>query len=254
MFGSVRIILFTFLVLICLPNPVCAQLEGEFTYSEGDKIGFAFYSLSGIQPDFYEWVKNTDKYKNAGPTGKVQLYNQDVYRLQNGYANFNPQEDLITLEFKNAHIKAEPFYTESRYHDNLTSVFVTLPDFPGGYFPFPVADKWVALIIKDFDVMREILLGDEEFKSLAAKTGHRHIAYQYEKKAGLTLKLRAASVDTAEPLELEDLQMWLMLAEVGQMRLWYENPFTKQRVHLWSYEAPWFVAEEQQELMDLYKK
>ena len=250
----IKNIIFVFIFALCLPGIAHAQFDSDTEYNENEKIGFAFYTLSGMKPDFFTWAQHTEKYRNAGPTGKIQIANNDAYRLQNGYVNYNIEEDLIKLEFDNTNIKGEPFYVESRHHDNNTSVFVSLPDYPDGYFPFEVSDKWVALIIKDFDLLKEIIMDNDEYKKFTKAAGHNHINHSFEKKVNMTLTLKPISVDTAEPMVLEDMEMWLMLAEIGEMELWYLDRHTGREQHLWSYNAPWYVAEERQELLDLYKK
>lgn len=236
-------------VLAVLRPSVSAALEPG-RYSESEKVGFAFHQLGKFEPDYESWIKNTDRYKALLPANQLGVMHKELTRLRSGYHNYIPDADLVSIEIE-ALIKSSNYFVQSQKKGELTDVTIDLIDLPENYFPFQVGDTWIALVIKDFDLLNQHTFSAEDYRAFA-KTLGLTAAYQLSQKVSIDLKLRPLSVDTSSPLSLDGLDMWLMLAEIGEMTVWRKVNRDKQV--LWTYSAPWYVSDKQKELLLLYQE
>ncbi len=219
-------------------------------YSESEKAGFAFYGLSHVEPDFKSWIENTDKWHDARPADKVTLTQKELQRLKNGYFTYIPDIDLIALTME-ATITSSNYFAQSQKEGAMTNVTITLTGLPENYFPFQIGNIWVAIVIKDFDILTHHTFTADEYAEFAKKMGLTG-AYQLSKKVNMDIRLRPVSVDTSSPLTLDGFDMWLMLAEIGDMTTW--RMAGKKKQFLWSYSASWYVSDTQRDLLMLYEK
>lgn len=244
----VCVILFAaFFALLC---PLLVQALPSGRYSESEKVGFAFHKLAKFDPDYKKWVTNMDSYMAAKPTDKVAMMQKETARLQNGYFNFMPDDDLVSLTI-DARLRASSYFGASQRAGTITNVTMELVDLPQNYFPFYIGGIWIAVVIKDFDSYTQFTFSPEEYSEFSKKVG-LDSGYQLVQKVKVDLLLRPISVDTTSPVMLDGLEMWLMLAEVGEITVW--RPMGQERFLIWGHNAPWFTSDSQKELLRLYEQ
>lgn len=220
-------------------------------YTESEKAGFAFHQLSNSIPHYEEWIKNSDAYKNALPEDKIDMIHKGTMRLKNGFYNYMADEDLIKISVKDAEIETSNTLMEGIKTADSTDVTLKLTDLPQSYFPFQAGNIWIAIVVKDFDKVSTKTFTQDEFKDIALKAGMGGSYMKAIPDIKLDLWLRPVSVDSTKPIMLDGIEMWLMLAEIGQMDVWTGSDGTKNI--FWSYSAPWYTPETQRELLRLYK-
>lgn len=245
---SVCVILFAVFFALLRPFSVGALPSGR--YSESEKVGFAFHKLAKFDPDYKKWVTNMDSYMAAKPTDKVTMMQMETARLQNGYFNFMPDDDLVSLTI-DARLRASNYFGVSQQRGKITDVTMELIDLPQNYFPFYIGGIWIAVVIKDFDFYTHFTFSPEEYNEFAEKVGLKR-GYQLIQAVKVDLQLRPISVDTTSPVMLDGLEMWLMLAEVGEAIVW--RPIGRERLLIWAHNAPWFTSDIQKELLRLYEQ
>ena len=76
-------------LFMALTSSAHAYLKAK-EYTEEEKIGFAFYKLGNIKPNFDSWVEHTDTYSNAPADQKNQILQNETSRLEQGYHNYQP--------------------------------------------------------------------------------------------------------------------------------------------------------------------
>ena len=249
--ASARKIRLTGLLLVaCLLFSPARALEKD-RYTESEKVGFAFFNLIKAEPDFESWIRETQKYKDAKPSKKVQMLTDDLRRLETGFISYYPDEDLISVEAK-ARVEASEYFHASQREGTVTHVKIKLPDMPQGYFPFQIGDMWIALIIEDFEKMTNYDFNPEQYKEFATKLRFDRYSNQFAMNVNVDFKFMPVSADGEGPIEMDGINMWLMLGEMVEMRLWVE--YYGEKKYLWEYRADWYIPEEHQQLLDLYKK
>lgn len=236
------------ILAVYLPSPGAALEVGR--YSESEKVGFAFGKLANSVPDFESWIVGTEKYQEALPADKIEMLKKERARLENGFFNYFPDGDLVSVEI-DALIRASNYFAQSQKTGELTDITIEMTDLPENYFPFQIGGIWIALVIKDYDLFTRRIMTAEEYRDFAKTLGLAG-PYQLAQKVGIDFKLRPVSVDISAPLMLDGLEMWLMLAEVGEMTVWRQLNRDKQL--LWAYNAPWYVSEDHKELLMLYQE
>ena len=224
------------------------QAQEGVRYTETEKIGFAFHKLAGFDPDFESWIYNSETYKNAAPAEKVNYLRNEVYRLQNGYYNYMPDQDLISLELPGKIYSLKGF--KAAKDAVPTNIKISFDDIQDNYLAFPVGDLWVAIVIKDLEKMTNLALNAEDYAGFATALSPQNV-YIKNYDVRIVVKLRPLSVDTNAPIEMGGLEMWLMLAEIGSMDVEIEARDGMR--HLWDYNAPWYVSDRQQEWLLLYQ-
>jgi len=235
--------------IVILGHPAHALLErGKF--SETEKVGFAFHYFSHIKPDFESWVKKTDRYKNARTVDKQQILNDDLYRLQNGYYKFHPDEDLIHIQGA-AQVRFKDYSGPALYNDagerRTKHVIITIPGINNGAIPFEVDKLWVAVVTKDFDFYINLYLSESEYEQFIQDLGYKAVYYSHL-AAVVDIFLRPVDVDMRAPVQVDNQEMWLMLAEVGSFTVWQRD----HRKLAWQISAPWFVSDMSRDLLNLY--
>ncbi|MCB9990210.1 MAG: hypothetical protein H6867_02375 [Rhodospirillales bacterium] len=241
---------FVFLLLFCLPTPALAYLE-RGKYTEEEKVGFAFHQMMGNEPDYPKWIEKKEDYQNALPGDRIALIKKDTMRLQNGFFNYQAKEDLFKISVP-ALIEVSNFYDESQKTGRETTVKITLQGIPEqSYFPIQVGDIWVAVIPKDFITFLEHRFNRQDYQDFAKRL--RFDAHTNSKQANVNIDftLRASSVDKKAPIMIENLEMWLMSADVAHMEMW--ESWGTDKKYLWEYQAPWYKTREEVIIMDLYR-
>ncbi len=237
------------LTLIAL-RPSTGEAQDKSKYSESENVGFAFYNFSKSKPEFKDWITDMDNYKKARPVEKMEMMHQEIYRLENGFFNYHPDENLISLNME-ALVKSSNYFAESQKKGALTDVNITLADLPENYFPFYIGGVWIAVVIKDFEDLTNFTFTGDEYQEFAEKLNFNRHAYALSQKVGVDFKLRPLSVDTSAPIELDGIEMWLMLVEIGEMVMWRKH--RNERQILLTHKAPWFITEGHKDLLRLYR-
>lgn len=246
-----HIFLMGFFILTVTDGRALALL-GEGEYSEEEKVGFAFYKLGDIPPNFDMWARNTGSSPGSLPGQKDHNFQNEISRLEYGFHNFRPDEDMV---FVRSPVKivtsdfASPDPAFSELGIQKLSV-ISMPNMPASYLPFQVINTWVAIVPDDYKSFTHLYLTIEQFealqKSVNAKTWKGDLRIEGE----IELVLRPVSVDSKKPIKINDQEMWLMRAEVGSMTIWSKD---KQKV-IWEYSAPWYVTGRSEQLLNLYEE
>ena len=82
---------------LSLAAPARANLDNQ-GFTQDEKAGFAFFALAGSKPDFMAWALHTPEYVEAKREEKQQVLDMQMVHLQQGFQNYNPDDDLIMVE------------------------------------------------------------------------------------------------------------------------------------------------------------
>ena len=245
-----HVFLAAFLVLAAASGSAQALLsKGE--YSEEEKVGFAFYKLGGIKPDFDSWAKNTNAYFNTLPAQKSQFLQDEISRLEQGFHNFQTDEDMVVVRspvevVTSDFASPDPKYTQMGITKHSV---IVLENAPSAYLPFQIVNTWVAIIPHDYSSFINMYLTDEQFEKLRKSLNYRDRFKEIRFQGDIELILRPVTVDVDKPIKIEGKDMWLMGAEIASMTIWERND--KEKI-IWEYSAPWYVTGSSKQLLNLY--
>lgn len=246
----VRVLSVNVLILLC-SGTAWAFLEKD-AYTETEKVGFAFYNLSGVPPDFISWVAGSDQYNAAMPADRARMLRDQTARLESGFHEYRPDEDLIVLKTR-VHVEAADFSSDDPlYKQNkiVKKAVLTVPGMPESYIPFQVGDLWVALVPENYTNFTNLFLTREQFDKLCQSAGFRNGKFETIRFDGeIELILRPVKVDTRRPMEIEGQEMWLMGVQIANMAVWNKS---RDQI-IWDYTAPWYMTHQSKQIIDLYK-
>lgn len=260
---------------VTLAAALCVLLSGSAAfgfvdsskYSDTEKVLFAFSKLSNVPPDYESLINSSDYYKRQSPITRLDLMKSETARLQEGFNNYNPEDDLV-------HIVADVEITWNKkdFPGNWNNL-VSQPQFgasdsaaveskiyhiafgaaAGGdktspFFPFFLGRLWIAVVPKDIGAFLNLSLNMTDFyqfmRKLGIKPGFGH------SPAIIEMMLRPVSANATEPVEIDGVVYWPMLVEIANLTIWTSN-----RDHIiWSYDAPWYETKDQKDMRDLYDK
>ena len=238
------------LTLLLSFGPARALLDAS-QYSETEKVGFAFFKLGNHMPDFNGWAKSEDIYNDLpDDAGRAALLRKESLRLESGFHNYVPEEDLLRLR-----IPVRISFPTKQARDELLARKVPIPvriemdKEAVEYFPYQIGALWVAVVPDGLDAYKTLSLSADDFSGLLA--GLKYGANDTAGDAVLHMDLKPVKIDLEKPMKLGKLdRAWLMAAEIGSYELWDKSLKTVA----FSFHASWYQAKEHQEILDLYKK
>ena len=249
--------LFSFAVaalLLAAAVPHAAAQEGrahKARYSEAEKIGFAFYKLANKQPPFENWLKQNDEYLFAKPSAKRDYLRRETERLVKGYSEYMVDQNLIHIRTK---VKIRlPSPRESASYEKMgvrRPIRLEIPDVRENYFPIQLGDMWIAVVADKLEDYTFLPLGDDEYDQLISQLRLEDGATQ--RSAYLELRLHPVSIDLSQPMALDGIEAWLMLAEIASLSI-FRNEDRSGGV-IWEKNMDWYVPQQQQELLNLYSR
>lgn len=245
------LVIILFLAAFAGFTPLNAHAQ-ELRVTESEKVGFAFHKLGNFDPKFETWIKQSKAYEKATPVEKTDLLQKDIFRLRNGYYRYMPDVDLIALDLE-AQIYSSRYFSQNLDDDSVAKVRIKLKGMPNNYIPVQVGEYWIAIVLKDFDLESQISFNSTEYSEFVETFGLARKAYQSSQDIGIDILLRPVSVDTTTPIELDGLEMWLMLAETAELRLWRDLG-RNGKDYFYDYAADWYVPESQRDLLRLYTR
>ena len=215
-------------------------------YSSGELVGFAFYKLAGTRPDFAKWITESEGYAQTSYNERSLYLQTHIYRLEEGFFAYHPDEDLITVTAI-VPIRFPTLTQEEKLgrYANVKPIRIDNSD----HYPFKIGDQQIAVIPQQFEKFSEILVKNHDYDNILKVMGGRT---NIDKTLSATVRIsfRPVKADTVTPMDIEGRPMWLMTADIGSFELWDQLDHN----FLWSYSASWYKPEKTNELLDLYDR
>lgn len=236
-------------LLLLLLSPLSHAQDGS-NYTNVERVGFAFYKLGDIEPDFDSWIKGMPEYKKiVRPRERAEFLSKMKFRLEQGLNTYVPEFDMITITTP-VILQGMPAENFSRANERYIRIY---PDTKNNtrdfYFPIPVGKQWVALIPRDIEKHQLIKVSPEKYDQIIGTTSMS--SSEGIKRTGIMeIVIQPTSVDTKEPLIIKNIELWLMDGEMASLSVWTD----KKHDLAWEYTAPWYVSDTQRGLYDLYGK
>lgn len=216
----------------------------EAKVSEYEKAVFAYFKLARTMPHFDAWIRSSENYKSLPAPQQEPFYEQEAMRLKWGFGTYDETAQFLRIGMAvEIMLVADPKAPSLRFR-HLNSADENLP-----YFPYPYGGEWVALVVNDLEYFKNVPLGP---KQLEAITGHIKPGHPY--RADIRMRVRPLSADTEKPLVIDDVNYWLMMGDVAFFEFSLPAAPGAKPVSLWSYTAPWYLSESEEELIHLLEQ
>lgn len=236
-----------YLLLILLVITACSALP-QTAHAQRKNISaremgiLTFYKLSGMKPDFYEWINQNPAYVNMSKTDKLEaniFREEEVLRLQWGLGTLNPETNFM-------HISTEIIGTllHSKGKDYLGVTFTGKRERGEPYFPYSIGKLSVAVIMKDIKNFMVLELSPD---SLAKIKGYMPANTKYA-KLNLRITYRGISAETT-PIKLDGVNQYTMLGEIAHWEVFLPQSGNSELVSIWEYMEPWYRTEEEDDLI-----
>lgn len=250
------------------PRPAKAYLDSS-KYSDTEKVMFAFSKLANVPPDYESLISSNKYFINTSPIERLTLMKTETVRLQQGYSNYSPEDDLIHIvadvqvqwnkkDFPGNWAAAEnqvqfsaPDEGSALAQEKIYQI--TFGSGAGGdktapFFPFYLGRLWIALVPKDIGAFLNLSLNTPDFyqfmKKLGVRPGIGHAP------AIVEMSLRAVSANAEQPVEIDKTIYWPMLTDIENITVWTPG---RDRI-IWSYDAEGYETKAQKDMRDLYDK
>lgn len=233
-------LIFLCLLIIALSAPAFAQRKN---ISDQEQGVLTFYRLSGIDPDFENWIDLNADYqsmKTIDPVIAEDYRYEELLRLQYAFG---------TIDLDNNYLDIQTDVLGSLVtQDNKNYLILRFSDKTSNepYFPYNAANIWVAVIIKDISKFMNIPLSEEEMMRIQN--------YFPKNTEGSHLKLeityRAISSQD-KPVLIDGIEQFIMLGEIAQ---WTLRPANFNQSHndiLWEFIAPDYRTEGENDLINM---
>ncbi len=169
------ILIFAGLILIFSTSALRAEdlaMGPLLGFTETEKVGFAFYHLLNKDPPFQDWIIARDSYAKSTPRERMDMMSHDKTRLNDGFANYQMDRDLILVDvpllytiMENPDHKAND---EDPTRELTTRLIIRMPDDKPPYIPFQIGKFWVGVIPKVLGNELQIDMTDEDYKDLVS--------------------------------------------------------------------------------------
>lgn len=195
-----------------------------------ERILMAFEKTGALQPDFADWAAHSPYLDAAKATDRDAIISRETNRLSNAYATFDTTEPLVV------HVKL----TLNDY--STLQEILTLDEFTQQtFFSYAIYGREVAIVPKDIANFHTLKIRQAEMDEILKKAGGTGIVAE--------LLLKPTYADTRAPFEKGGRSYWLLLGDIGELRLWSADENDPKL--LWLYRADWFQPKEDRDLLDL---
>jgi hypothetical protein len=202
--------------------------------SNPERILLAHYKLAKEEPDIGELAKLSPRVVNAQDIDKSAMAIAEYNRMNNRFNLMDAKDPLII------HTKLD--LDEYSSLQNLL-VFDELND--KTFFRYPVYGENIAIVPKDIAKFSRLFISKEQADNL-----FKHAAINGSVMAEFILNPEFA--DRREPFNYEDIDYWLMLASIVEIRLWAKTG--GEDILVWHYRDPNYRPEDKKGLGGLYSK
>jgi hypothetical protein len=232
---------------------VTPQKRNSLNIDISERVGFAYYTLSGSRPPIDKWVKSSDAYLAASADDRPLIYNNEVNRLKNAFNQYMISDDLIVIR--------TPVVIDIPQERERRALFSNSASMPVKFKPsymvndsflIEIAGNWIAVISENLEEHINLELAPDEAKHFIKST-RLHDSINTN-RLYIEFALRPKSIHPDRPITLNTVLAHPMITEIVSTRLWDNAKSTKNEEHLWENNFLNPDNNHQRELLQLYSK
>lgn len=228
--------IFTLLALVVLAAfPARAQAPDIAT---AEQVAIAFYKTAGLTPGFSAWAQDTDLYHHTPIARRDSVAAQEAVRLQQAYAQFSPEKDLL-----NVATTAVVSLSEEPDPENITRplYFVRwhLNSENADFFPYEHRDMVFVLAPHGIQEFQQGEVTAEQYAYIKERMGNN-------RNVRILLHMRAQQADASAPVEIFGEEVWVLRTLMAGATLW-----DAEGGLLWEKSAGWYVSPQTHSLNEL---
>lgn len=195
-------------------NPTMMKLGPDYL------AGFAFFKFAKATPDFDAWIKASSAYKNATPHDRVIMMRSEVPMIEGYFNAYVPNENPIKIKLQVKYSTPTAKKAEKMLAENgQIEIKMRLAEQKEDFFPIQIGNMWIAMIPGNLDEMMTLTFDREEyetFKRQASGGGFTGLSVD----AVLQLALLPVSANIKEPMQVDDLSLWMLGVRIIDLELW----------------------------------
>ena len=226
----------TFIALGCTH---AAHAQRSMRASTPEDIALAFYKTGGIIPNFENWVKKQAPYINTPWAMREDIYNEELYRLQLAYQNFDPEKNFLVVKtFSNINpIKNTDDEGVETY--NIEINFSKAPE--ALYFPYALLEERIILMPYHLESIMSGEISDLQYAHIDKITNPRDDVHTI-------IHMRPHEADFSKPYKIDGLEQWVFKTKIISIEMW-----SNKDELIWEYTAPKYKSKNTIDLQNLYK-
>jgi hypothetical protein len=195
-------------------------------------IGGIFYTKAQKDPDFRAWVREMPAVKEALDIDRAEIFRREYNRTVKAFREIKTDKDIYVVSKIN--------FDE---YSELQGIQIINAFSRETFFRYSAFGENFAVIPNNIHRFHTIAIDPKRRQEMIAKN-----AYGQTFRVEVIVRIR--HVDANKPMAINGQDYWLMLADIGAVRLWTDSDENPEL--LWRYKADWFIIEDNQELLDLY--
>lgn len=204
------LVIFAFMLALAVPaiaqdaaetKPPLLMLEQQDP-THPERILMAFHKLAGIEPDYAKWASKSPFLKSSRSNDSDMIISREQNRLSRLWVEYEPANETIVVH-------------TSVLLDEYSTIgeVLTLSEFtPKTFFSYNIYGESVAIVPKDIATFNKINISKVQMEEMLQKGRGSQVTAE--------LILKPIVADGKTPFTQGDLSYWLLLAEIGEIRLW----------------------------------
>lgn len=218
------------------------------SFTQAEKIGFAFYSLTRLNPPFYDWIDADQEYIDAPQKVRLYMKPAKLQRLQAGYQSFSHARDFLTVNTNVTIRLLKENPKADATTQNLGQTQAVEINFGGNdemlYFPYQIGKIWIALVPGELQRVVTYAITPAQYEKIRDAFGP---ATLQGKSVTLELTMLASKADSENPLVVGGMPLFLLMSDLGAVNILDDNKKT-----VWGYNTDWYFSEERNQLLGLH--
>jgi len=240
-----------FLLIIALTGigGQAATAHAQAQYTDAEKAAFAFYRLGGFAPNFRNWIEQMESYAKTPEAEREHFVTRQLIRLEQGFLNFNPaHEPMELLLSAYLHYPNEDERAEYDREVRPYPVEISIRHFEDGFFPYRIANNWIALIPESLNALLTVRMSAAEFGNFRHLLGLPSRASR--RVVRVEMLLVPHRIEGEQPIEVKGQTLWPLYAQVARIRIIHP---LKREISWPIYQADWYRTATDDSLLNLYR-
>lgn len=174
-----------------------------------ERVGFAYYALTGEDIPYYDWIQAMDVYKKASDAQRLDILSEEGERLALARHQAAGMLEPITLQwFFSMKQMAAP--------ESHRGVSLTIPNQSIAYIPVQVGRKWIAMIPGEMRIPELHMIDVDVFERLQKDYG---VNPGNPVPVVAEISLRPVQADKGGAVKIDGMDLWLMMTEVESLSI-----------------------------------
>jgi hypothetical protein len=233
-----------FLSITLLVMPYKGWGKTDFTPSSSEDIALAFYKTAQAAPNFEEWAKQSDGFKNKSVTEAPNYIQKEKQRLLQKWSLIEKNGDILNIKTY-APFSITKIPPEKKGDEETYTLNILIDNIEETYFSYKHLQNNFAVIVPNIANHLTQKITKEQAALLITEG-----AGDNSQKAILDFQIKPLKSYTDKPLVIEKIEQWAMVGDIISLSM-----TSKQTgAPLFYYGTKGYISPKGQELRSIYKE